>query len=107
MLSSTYTCDQSAAVRLDCVVTIAPSVHGRRRTRAKSLKLAPSESHAEPGKTEPAIVLRMPAAAVKALNAGHRTTATVKFTVQNANGSGVATFSFVLIPLPGAKHGGG
>jgi hypothetical protein len=102
-----YTCDQDATVRIGGVVSIAAVRHGRKITKAQAIKLATVATRAAPGKAEPGVVLTLADAAAKAVNAGVRTTATVTFTVKNANGVGVGTIKFVLLPPARATHGHG
>jgi hypothetical protein len=101
-----YTCDQNATVRIGGAVSIAAARHGRTLTKAVAIKLATVSSRAAPGKAEPGIVLALAASAAKAVSAGIRTTATVQFTVKNANGIGVGTIKFQLRPPARAVHGG-
>ena len=98
-----YTCDQSATVRINGVVTVPAATHGRVRTKAKKVALVAVSAKSEPAVAEPAVVLRLPTAVVNALKAGSRTPAAVTFTVQNANGMGAATLKVVVAPR--RKHG--
>jgi hypothetical protein len=103
VLSFSYLCDQDAAVRIEATLTIGPGP-GHKRAKARTVKLTPVTSRAVHGKRGPAVLVVLPAAVVKALVAGDRTTAAVKFTVQDANGMGIANFSLALYALPGTKH---
>ena len=98
-----YTCDQSATVRINGVVTVPAATHGRVRTKARKVALAAVSAKSEPGVAEPAVVLRLPTAVVNALKAGSRAPAAVTFTVQNGNGMGAATLKVVVAPR--RKHG--
>jgi hypothetical protein len=94
-----YTCDQNASVRVGGSVTIAATGHGRKRSRARTIKLASVSAQAALGKAEPGVVLVLPAAATSALSRGISTRAAVAFTVSNANGIGLATIRFTLAAL--------
>ncbi len=72
------------------------------RTKAKKVSLAAVAAKSAPNVPAPAVVLRLPAAAVRTLEAGSRTPVAVTFTVQNANGMGAATLKVVVAPR--AKH---
>ncbi len=102
-----YTCDQDATVRIGGAISIAAARHGRTLTKAVAIKLATVSSRAAPGTAEPGVVLALAASAAKAVSAGIRTTATVRFTVKNANGIGVGTIKFLLLPPMRATHGHG
>jgi hypothetical protein len=94
-----YTCDQNASVRVGGSVTIAAVGHGRKRSKARTIKLAPVSAQAALGKAEPGVVLVLPTAATSALGRGISTRAAVAFTVSNANGIGLATIRFTLAAL--------
>jgi hypothetical protein len=94
-----YTCDQNASVRVGGSVTIAAAGHGRKRSKARTIKLASVSAQAALGKAEPGVVLVLPAAATSALSRGVSTRAAVAFTVSNANGIGLATIRFTLAAL--------
>jgi hypothetical protein len=94
----TYTCDQNASVRVSGVLAIASSGHGRKITKAMAIDLAPVSSRAVSGAMSPGVVLALPASAAKALSHGVRTSASVTFTVKNANGIGVGVLRFRLLP---------
>jgi hypothetical protein len=94
-----YTCDQNASVRVGGSVTIAATGHGRKRSKARTIKLASVSAQAALGKAEPGVVLVLPAAATSALSRGIATRAAVAFTVSNANGIGLATIRFTLVAL--------
>lgn len=100
----TYTCDQNAAVRIGGVVTIAPTGHGRKTTKAQAINLAPVSSSAVLGKAAPGVDMRLPASAAKAVRNGVRAAVAVAFRVFNANGSGVGTIRFPLFPPARATH---
>jgi len=94
----TYTCDQNAAVRIGGVVTIAPTRHGRKTTKARTINLALVSSSAVLGKAAPGVDVRLPASAAKAVRNGVRAAVAVAFRVFNANGIGVGTIRFPLLP---------
>jgi hypothetical protein len=94
----TYTCDQNAAVRIGGVVTIAPTRHGRKVTKARTINLAPVSSSALLGKTHPGVVVALPASVATAGRNGVQTAVAVTFRVFNANGAGVGTIRFRLLP---------
>jgi hypothetical protein len=98
-----YTCNQPATVTISANVTIPATVHAGNRTKAKTLKLTPVSASAAAGVAAPAVVLTLPAAAIRALNVGTRLPAVVAFKVQNANGLGVATLKVVAAPQ-GKRH---
>ena len=98
-----YTCDQSATVRINGIVTVPAATHGRVRTKARKVALAAVSAKSDPGVAEPAVVLRLPTAVVNAVKGGSRAPAAVTFTVQNANGMGAATLKVVVAPR--RKHG--
>jgi hypothetical protein len=98
MIVVTYTCDQSAAVRIGGVVTIAPTHRGRKVTKARTINLAPVSSSAVLGKTHSGVVVALPAPVAKAVRNGVRTAVAVTFRVFNANGAGVGTIRFRLLP---------
>jgi hypothetical protein len=100
----TYTCDQNAAVRIGGVVTIAPTRHGRKTTKARTINLAPVSSSAVLGKAAPGVDVRLPASATKAVRNGVRAAVAVAFRVFNANGIGVGTIRFPLFPPARATH---
>jgi hypothetical protein len=94
----TYTCDQNAAVRIGGVVTIAPTRHGRKPTKARTINLPLVSSSAVLGKAAPGVEVRLPASAAKAVRNGIRAAVAVAFRVFNANGIGVGTIRFPLLP---------
>jgi hypothetical protein len=94
----TYTCDQNAAVRIGGVVTIAPTRHGRKTTNARTINLVLVSSSAVLGKAAPGVDVRLPASAAKAVRNGVRAAVAVAFRVFNANGIGVGTIRFPLLP---------
>ncbi|HWX52138.1 MAG TPA: hypothetical protein VNY34_02520 [Solirubrobacteraceae bacterium] len=96
-LSVTYTCDQTATVRITGVVTIAGRTRAGKKTRATNLALAPAKAPATAGKASSPVFLALPPAAVKALNAGRRTTTALSLTVQNANGRSLGTLRLTLV----------
>jgi hypothetical protein len=100
----TYTCDQNAAVRIGGVVTIAPTRHGRKTTKAQAINLAAVSSSAVLGKAAPGVDVRLPASAAKAVRNGVRAAVAVAFRVFNANGVGVGTIRFPLFPPARATH---
>jgi hypothetical protein len=104
VLSITYNCDQDAVVRIEGVVKVAGGTHGRKRTRAKTLTLASSQTRSVAGRTSAPVVLALPAAAVKALNAGSRTTTALHLRVQNANGRSVGVLRLILVAQPGLRR---
>jgi len=93
-----YACDQSAGVRVGGSIAIAASGHGSKRSKAQKLKLRSLSSQAVGGAKQPGIVLMLPARVGAALSRGAKSTASVEFTVSNANGIGVATIRFSLAP---------
>jgi len=100
----TYTCDQNAAVRIGGVVTIAPTRHGRKVTKARTISLAPVSSSAVLGKAGHGVVVALPASADRAVRNGVRTAVAGTFRVFNANGIGVGTIKFPLVPPARATH---
>jgi hypothetical protein len=100
----TYTCDQSAAVRVGGAVRIAAVRHKGKLTRPRTVKLATVSSQAVLGRAQPGVVLAVPATVVKALRKGVRAEATVTFTVKNANGTGVGTIKFLILPPARVTH---
>jgi uncharacterized lipoprotein YbaY len=97
----TYTCDQNAAVRIGGVVTLVPTRHGRKTTKARTINLALVSSSAVLGKAAPGVDVRLPASAAKAVRNGVRAAVAVAFRVFNANGIGVGTIRFPLLPPTG------
>jgi hypothetical protein len=95
----TYTCDQSATVRIGGTVTIAATRRGGKVKRARTIDLMPASSTAAAGRAQPA-ALALPASAATALRSAVRTGVVVTFKVSNANGSGAATIRFLLTPPP-------
>jgi hypothetical protein len=104
VLVVTYSCDQTARVRISSVLAIAASGHGRSQTKAKTIKLEVAAVEAVLGTPQPAVVLALPSAAAKALKAGARTVAAITFTVRNGNGTGVATLKLTLVRLAPTKR---
>jgi hypothetical protein len=104
VLLISYTCDQNSTVRIGGVVTIAPTSHGRKMTKAQTINLAPVSSSAVLGKADAGVVLALPASVARAVRDGVRTAVAVTFTVKNANGIGVATLKFPLFPFAPAAH---
>ncbi len=94
----TYSCDQSAAVRVGGSIAIAAGRHARRRSKAQTVRLRTLSSRAVPGGKQPGLVLMLPVRVREALKRGAETSASVEFTVSNANGIGVATIRFGLVP---------
>jgi hypothetical protein len=93
----TYTCDQNATVSVSGVVGIASSRRGHKTTKATAINLAPVSSRAVITATA-GVVLALPASTATALSRGVRTSVTVTFKVKNANGIGVGTLKFRLLP---------
>jgi len=104
VLSVSYSCDQTAAVRIEGGVTIAASGSGRKKTKAKRIPFAPATSQAVAGQTAPAVVVALGSSVSKALSAHLHALATISFRVTDANGVGVATLKLTLVPLS-TKHG--
>jgi hypothetical protein len=104
MIVVTYTCDQSAAVRIGGVVTIGPTRRGRKVTKARTITLAPVSSSAVLGKPHPGVVVALPTSVANAVRNGVRTAVAVTFRVFNANGAGVGTIRFRLLPPVRAIH---
>lgn len=100
----TYTCDQNAAVRIGGVVTIAPTRHGRKTTKAQTINLPAVSSSAVLAKAAPGVDVRLPASAAKAVRNGVRAAVAVAFRVFNANGIGVGTIRFPLFPPAQPTH---
>jgi hypothetical protein len=100
----TYTCDQSAAVRVGGAVRIAAVRHNGKLTKPRTVKLATVSSQAVLGRPQPGVVLALPATVAKALRKGVRAEATVTFTVKNANGTGVGTIRFLILPPTRVTH---
>jgi hypothetical protein len=94
----TYACDQSAAVRVGGAVRIAAVRYKGKLTKPRTVKLPTVSSQAVIGKAQPGVVLALPAVVARALRKGVRTEATVTFTVKNANGTGVGTIRFLILP---------
>jgi hypothetical protein len=94
----TYACDQSAAVLVGGTVRIAAVRYNGKLTKPRTVKLPTVSSQAVIGRAQPGVVLALPAAVAKALRKGVRTEATVTFTVKNANGTGVGTIRFLILP---------
>jgi hypothetical protein len=95
----TYTCDQTATVRIGGTVTIAATRRRGKVKKARTIDLRPVSSTAAAGRAQPA-VLALPASAATALRSAVRTGVVVTFKVSNANGSGAATIRFLLTPPP-------
>jgi hypothetical protein len=93
-----YSCDQSAAVLVGGTVRIAAVRYKGKLTKPRTVKLPTVSSQAVIGKAQPGVVLALPAVVARALRKGVRTEATVTFTVKNANGTGVGTIRFLILP---------
>jgi len=100
----TYTCDQSAAVFVGGAVRIAAIRYNGKLTKPRTVQLRTVSAKAVLGKAQPAVVLAIPAVAAKALRKGVRTEATVTFTVKNANGTGIGTIRFLVLPPARVPH---
>jgi hypothetical protein len=103
----TYSCDQSAAVLVGGAVRIAAVRYKEKLTKPRTVKLATVSAKAVLGKAQPGVVLALPAVAAKALRKGVRTEATVTFTVKNANGTGIGTIKFLILPPARVTHATG
>lgn len=98
-LSLSYSCDQNASVRIQASIAVAARGKGHARTKARAYTL-PSGSYAVvAGQSAPAVVLALPSGVLNALSAKQHTAATVKFTVQNTNGTGIASLKLALTGL--------
>ena len=104
VLSVSYSCDQSAAISIEAKVAIAAGGRGSKRTKAKKIGFTPASSQSVAGQTPPAVVVALGSAVSKALGAHLHARATIKFTVRNANGVGVATIKLTLVPLSKTTH---
>ena len=83
-------------MRIGGSITIAAAAHSGKRPQ--TLKLHTLSSSAVPSGHQPAVVLKLPARVTTALSQHLKTSASVEFTVSNANGIGVASIRFSLAP---------
>jgi hypothetical protein len=105
VLSVSYSCDQPAVVTIDATVAIAANGRGSKKTKARTISLAPATSQAVAGQSPPAVVVPLGPAVAKALAAHIHALATIDFKVRNANGNGEAMLRLKLLPLSKAAHG--